>query len=312
MGVEIGIIHYCEGAGHAMRMLAIAEELEERGFSTKITGGGPGEKFVELNRGSNYSPAEIDIYELFNEKGVLWALAKLPSEFLDRLSDLRKWIRKEDPEVLLTDGPIGPIAAILERKKLYTLQHTDFHTPESLTDKLFTYVYTRFLSIPSSRIFYPAIWDEATPAWAEEVEPIAPKGEEMDLDFDILVVPTRITDETRTMVDSLEKDYRVKLVGSEDWEIQPSLQPFIEEADAVVCSGHTTIMEASVAGTPCVMVPHTSEQIGVAKRLDGYKGFKKFSGDINSDLKTLEKLEPRENGAKTVADILYRDLSEIK
>ncbi|MFB6121765.1 MAG: hypothetical protein ABEJ68_11700, partial [Halobacteriaceae archaeon] len=62
-------------------------------------------------------------------------------------------------------------------------------------------------------------------------------------------------------------------VGDPDWEAVPALLPVLERADAVVCAGYSTVMEAAVAGTPCVVVPETNEQRGVARRLRSVEGF---------------------------------------
>ena len=65
----------------------------------------------------------------------------------------------------------------------------------------------------------------------------------------------------------------VTLIGDHDWGPVPSLLPLLGRAEAVVCSGYSTVMEAAVAGAPCVVLPATNEQEGIARRLEPVEGF---------------------------------------
>jgi UDP:flavonoid glycosyltransferase YjiC (YdhE family) len=312
MSVDVGIIHYCEGGGHAMRMLAIAEELEKEGVSTEIIGGGPGEKFVKLNREVKFSPKEVDVYQEFTESGVISALSKIPRNVFKRLSDLRKWIREEDPEIVLADGPVGYIAAFLEGKKLYAFQHLNWRVPDSNLEKIVTYLSSRLIHLKAQKIFFPVIGDKKTPSWAEKIGPVAPDWGGRKEDLDVLVVPTKISEDAgfEGFAEELS-DYKVKVVGSDNWETEPSLQPYIRGADVVISGGHTTLMEASVAGTSCIMVPYSSEQKGIANLLDKTKGFRKYSGDIVKDVESVEEPKPRQNGAEEAAVQIKEDLIKL-
>jgi len=307
MTSKVGIIYNCEGSGHAMRMLAVAQRLEEKDIEFEMTGGGPGEKFLEMRGLSQYKPRVTDMRSRI-EQNILKAGLYTFTEPVKRIKDLRKWIRKEEHDAIITDDPSGLIAAYLEEKKFYTVSHVTYQVPEDRFESWATWIINRLVMPRNEEFFYPAIWEGLTPEQATRVGPLAPKGEEMDLDFDILVVPTEAADMEEGFIEELKEDYSVEVVGSDDWELQPSLQPFISEADVVVCAGYSTMMEASVAGTSVVMMPQTSEQRGVANLLEDYDGFRMYSGDILEDVEEVERPEPRENGADQIAEMVSEGL----
>ena len=305
--VQAGIIYHCEGAGHAMRMLAIAERLKDKDIDVKMTGGGPGEKFLEMRGLSDYTPTVTDMRGKFTDS-TFKALFYMLSEPIDRLKDLRYWIREEDPEVVVTDDVLGLIAAFLEGKKFYTVTHVSKDVPESTLEGWLTWAVNKLTARKNEEMFYCTIWDGMKPDGAKQAGPLAPKGNEKEeIDFDILFVPTKAYEMQEDILEDLE-EYDVKVVGSENWETQPSLQPYISEADAIICAGYSTMMEASVAGTPCIMLPQTSEQEGVANILENYDGFARYSGEIERDLSDLNDPEPKDNGAEEIASVLARDL----
>ncbi|AOV94705.1 hypothetical protein AQV86_02150 [Nanohaloarchaea archaeon SG9] len=307
MTSKIGIIYNCEGSGHAMRMLAIAQRLEEKNIQFKMTGGGPGEKFLEMRGLSSYKPRVTDMRTRI-EQNILKAGLYTFTDPIKRIKDLRKWIRKEEHDAVITDDPSGLIAAYLEGKKFYTVSHVTHQVPEDRFESWATWIINRLVIPRNEEFFYPVIWEGLSPEEATCVGPLAPKGEEMDLEFDILVVPTEAAEMEERFIKELKQDYEVKVVGSDEWELQPSLQPFISEADVVICAGYSTMMEASVAGTSVVMMPQTSEQKGVAKLLKDHDGFKMYSGDIMEDVEEVERPEPRENGADQIAEMVSQDL----
>lgn len=306
---KAAVMHHCEGSGHAMKMLAIAQKLEEEGVEVEITGGGKGEKFLELNGREPFSPATIHYTSKYYEEGLISALRHLSTALTSRVGDLRGWLRRENPDVVVTDDPLVPFICMYEGLDYYIVSHWSWKMPEDNLEKAVTWVVNRLSTLRSSGFFYPAVWEGLEPKGADSVGPIAPEGEEKDLDFDILVVPTKMKDRTDEFVEQLE-DYDLEVVGSEDWEIQPSLQPYLEEADVVICGGYSTIMEASVAGTPCVIVPYTSEQYGISDILEEYRGYRKYSGDIVEDISQVEDLEPKRNGAEEIARAVAEDLED--
>jgi UDP:flavonoid glycosyltransferase YjiC (YdhE family) len=310
-GEKIGVIHYGgDGAGHAMRMLAVAQKAEEKGFDVEITGGGPGRKFLRMNGRSEFSPRNIHFVKDLHEENFAVAMKNMPLSAYGRIKDLRSWIRDSEIDVLVVDDSLAAIAAILERKKFYFLSHWTWQLPGTVTEKASTFIFHRTVLGFCEDFFCPAMWKEKPPG-ATRVGPLAPEGETREIeDFDVLVVPSAVQDVTGEIVEELEENgYSVRKVGSENWEPKPSLQPYIKKADLIVCSGYSTVMEASVAGTPCVILPTTSEQRGVMDRLEEYEGFRRFSGDIIEDLEKISKPEKYENGAEEIAEKLFEDLS---
>lgn len=308
MSTEIGIIYYCEGAGHAMRTLAIAQQLEKRDIDVKMTGGGPGEKFLKLNDRSDFSPTVIKPGTRMHNEGLISALTHLPVNLVQRARDINSWLKENDPDVVLADGPLAAFVASLTGREFYFLNHWDWKLPESRVEKLNTFFVNSLLSFRAEKIFSPAIWEGISDR-AVRVGPLAPEGGEKKPELDILVVPTDLGDVTENIVGELEREgHSVVKVGSDDWEPQPSLQPYLEEADYVVCSGYSTVMEASVAGTPVIIVPYTSEQRGIAESLDRKQGFREYSGDIIQDLEQVKSARQYENGAVQIAEEIAENL----
>ncbi|WP_234953615.1 hypothetical protein [Halosegnis longus] len=68
---SVAVVHYPEGAGHATRMLAIANALEERGADVSFGGGGAGTEFVSLNGYDAVEPTTVDFIDTFQD-GSLW------------------------------------------------------------------------------------------------------------------------------------------------------------------------------------------------------------------------------------------------
>lgn len=307
MAGKAAFIHHCEGSGHAMKMLAIAQKLEEKEIEVEITGGGKGEKFLELNDRETFSPSTIHYTNRYYEEGLISALKHLATSLQSRVRDLKAWLGREEPEVVITDDPLVPFICMYEGLDYYIVSHWSWRMPENRLEKAVTWTVNKLSTLKASRFLYPAVWEGLEPAGADRIGPVAPEGEAKDLDFDILVVPTKMKDRTDEFVDDLE-EYDLEVVGSDSWEIQPSLQPYIEEADVVICGGYSTVMEASVAGTSCVIVPYTSEQKGIANILDEYRGYRKYTRDIRDDVSAVEDLEPMENGAEEIAELVSRDL----
>lgn len=307
MAGKAAVIHHCEGSGHAMKMLAVAQKLEDKEIEVEITGGGAGEKFLELNDRETYSPSTIHYTNKYYEQGLLSALKHLATSVGSRVRELKSWLREEDPDVVITDDPLIPLICMYEGLDYYIVSHWSWKMPENRLEKAVTWAVNKISTLKVSRFFYPAVWEGFEPRGADRIGPVAPEEGEEELDFDILVVPTKMKDRTDEFVNELE-EYDLEVVGSDSWEIKPSLQPYIEEADVVICGGYSTVMEASVAGTSCVIVPYTSEQKGIANILDRYRGYRKYTGDIREDISQVEDLEPKKNGAERAAELVSRDL----
>jgi UDP:flavonoid glycosyltransferase YjiC (YdhE family) len=64
---HVAVAHYPEGAGHATRMLAIADELAARGAQVTLAGGGAGQRFVELNGYDAFEPTPVDYVDTYQD-----------------------------------------------------------------------------------------------------------------------------------------------------------------------------------------------------------------------------------------------------
>jgi UDP:flavonoid glycosyltransferase YjiC (YdhE family) len=92
----------------------------------------------------------------------------------------------------------------------------------------------------------------------------------------VLVVPSAYSTGFEALTERLRAaGHDATLVGGEDWDCVPALLPHLRAAERVVCSGYSTIMEAAVAGTPCIVYPFTDEQHGVSRVIErtGLAGF---------------------------------------
>lgn len=304
---KVAIAHYCEGAGHATRMLAVVEELEAAGFDTVIAGGGPGTKFVEENGYSEYEPLSVDFIGDFQDGSLVDVLRNSGPAVYERVNQYRAWFAEEVPALLVTDDISAAIAAVLDGQTYVYVSHdpTGFYT--TTVERAGAWVRNRIALRTAEQFLHPKVWDgEPTIPGATEIPPMAPAETGVEADVDVLVVPSAFTVDPDDLAAALESHgRRVTLVGDDDWEIQESLQPYVAGANLVICSGYSTVMECAVAGTPCIVLPATSEQRGVVKALDTETGF--YAADSIAGIEALvdavEPPEMRANGAKRVAEI---------
>ena len=61
----IAVAHYPEGAGHATRMLAVADALSDAGAEVEFAGGGAGTQFAALNGYDEFEPAVVDYIDTY-------------------------------------------------------------------------------------------------------------------------------------------------------------------------------------------------------------------------------------------------------
>ena len=57
---NVAVVHYPEGAGHATRMLAVADAFETAAADVSFAGGGAGTEFVALNGYDASEPTAVD------------------------------------------------------------------------------------------------------------------------------------------------------------------------------------------------------------------------------------------------------------
>src|SRR6056297_3606597 len=114
MDPEVAVAHYPEGAGHATRMLAVAKALEARGATVRLAGGGPGKRFVELNGYEEYVPAVVDYIGDYQDGGNLLRVVthSVPMSG-KRVYDYVQWLRRTEPDALVTDDMFAAMAATL-------------------------------------------------------------------------------------------------------------------------------------------------------------------------------------------------------
>jgi hypothetical protein len=129
---------------------------------------------------------------------------------------------------------------------------------------------------------------------------------------DVVVVPSQYSDLGRVAANLERQGYDVVDVGGDDWEPVASLLPYLRAADVVVCSGYSTVMDAAVAGTPCVVHPATDEQEAVADRIQTAEvsGFAvaETPMDVLDAVASPPDPPSFENGATDVAESVLGDL----
>lgn len=304
---KVAVAHYCEGAGHATRMLAVVAELEAAGYDVVIAGGGPGAKFVEANGYSEFEPTEVDFVGDVQDGSALDVLWNSGPAAYERVQQYRSWFAGEVPALLVTDDILAAIAATIDGQRYVYLSHDPAGFYENPVERAGAWVRNRVARRGAEQFLLPKVWrGDPTIAGADAIPPMAPVSGGEEADVDVLVVPSAFSVDVDELVDALEaRGRRVTLVGGDDWTVQESLQPYVAGADLVVCSGYSTAMECAVAGTPCVLLPATSEQRGVVRALEDTTGF--YAADTVDDvvalLDTVEPPEPRENGAVRVAEV---------
>jgi UDP:flavonoid glycosyltransferase YjiC (YdhE family) len=318
---RVAVAHYPEGAGHATRMLAVGRALETRGASVTLAGGGPGERFVEALGYEEYVPTPVDyIGDYQGDGGLADVLTGSVPDSARRVRDFVAWLRREDPDALVTDDMFAAMAAPLARTPLYVLTH---NAPGYYTDAVERWgasLLTHLQQTVARAFFYPAVWPRLPddPSGVTRVPPVALEGTggpaPDPADVGVLISPSTYSTELEAVAERLrEAGETVTLVGGPDWETVPALLPYVRAASAVVCPGYSTAMEAAVAGTPCVLYPFTSEQRGVARFVTegGVSGFAvaETVGEAVGVARDPPAATPMPNGAPVVAESVLGDLN---
>ena len=321
MGRTVAVTYYPEGAGHATRMLAIAQALEAAGVEVVLAGGGPGSRFIELNGYEEYRPTAVDYIGDYQRGSLLDVVTRSVPNSGRRVAELVRWLRREDPDALLTDDMFAAIAGPFLDVPLYIVTHNTASFYDAAIQQGFTWLLNRYQLGVADLFLYPAVWprDPGDPPGVTHVPPIALEGPqtgdaegeetagEEEGEGGVLVVPSTYSTNFDHLADALaEEGHDVTLVGDGEWDDVPALLPHVRAADVVVCSGYSTVMEAAVAGTPCVIYPFTDEQHGVSRVIErnGVRGFQVEHSipHVARAVRHPPEAPDHENGIGTVAE----------
>ncbi|WP_202593827.1 hypothetical protein [Halolamina rubra] len=317
MAPTVAVAHYPEGAGHATRMLAVADAVERRGGRVRMAGGGAGTQFVALNGYDEFEPTDVDFIDTFQGGSTWETLSRSLPASLSRIVEYQAWLTATEPDALVTDDMFAAMAASRCDVPLYVLKHDMPSLYRDRIERAGAGFHTRFQLSAAREFFYPVVWPESggDPEAATRIPPVALDGDgAVDDPPDVVVVPSHYSS-LSTIADHLRRQgYDVLDVADDEWDPVPSLLPYVRGADAVVCSGYSTIMDAAVAGTPCVVHPATDEQRAVADWLERFDvdGFAVADRPIDvldavADPPTAPEFE---NGADVIAKRVLTDLRD--
>ena len=319
MDQTVAVAHYPEGAGHATRMLAVAQAFEDAGAEIALAGGGPGSRFIEHNGYDVFRAAPVDYIGDYQEGSLGRVLTRSLPYSAKRVVDLVRWLRRVDPAALVTDDMFAAMAASLTGTPLYVVTHNAASYYDAAVEQVFTWLLNRYQLDAAESFLYPAVWplDEGDPPGVTHVPPIAldPAGcRPPEGDLEVLVVPSVYSTNFDVLAETLRTEgHDVTHVGADGWEAVPALLPWVRAADVVVCSGYSTVMEAAVGGTPCVVYPFTDEQHGVTRVLErrGVRGFQveHSVAHVARAVRHPPECPDHENGVGQVADHVLADLT---
>jgi hypothetical protein len=313
----IAVAHYPEGVGHATRMLAIADALGGAGATVEMAGGGAGTAFVALNGYDEFEPTTVDYIDTYQGGSIRRVLAESVPATAARVTEYVEWLRDPELDALVTDDMFAAIAATRTDVPLYVLKHDVPALYRDRIERAGASFHTSFQLSAARAFFYPTVWprSDADPDGVTRVPPVALDGDDRERPApEVLVVPSHYSDLGRIADQLVRQGYDVLDVGSDDWDPVASLLPYVRDADVVVCSGYSTVMDAAVAGTPCVVHPATDEQDAVAGWLDRFDvpGF----AVAPEPLDVLEAVDSPpdppdfENGAGVVAETVMDDVTD--
>ncbi len=312
MSEKVAIVYWCDGAGHAARAIPVAKEIESRGEKVSIAGGGPGGRFVDLN---GFEQPELTTVTVKGDSvpGFLaHGLSNVVPNCIRRFGDIWSWLNEEDPDTVVTDDLLGLVAAILQRREIYRIDHVQ---PEmfDLEWRLPSEIYNRLSLIFAEEIVVTSLWSQEEDAEGyTKVNPLAQEGEsDPEVDpYDVLLSPGTHGENFDQIRQRLEdRGLSVRMVGDDDWDTKPSMTPYTEKAEVTVCTGFSSIADSVVAGTPCIVYPFLPFQEALAEEAQekDLKGIETAS-DVQEVVEHVEYFienqeDPEyENGAKEFVD----------
>ena len=268
---KVAFVYWCDGTGHAARSIPVLKELESRDVEFSVAGGGPGKKFVELNGFDHPGLTEVAFKGSNAVEIVRNIIFDIVPSCTKRFIDIYKWLGEEDPDKIVTDDALAGLAAALNRVEIYRIDHL---TPELFDWKIgLPFRLYNFLSLNLGEgIIVTSLWkDEEDPEGYKRVGPLAQEGEtddEID-EYDVLLSPGTHGEDFDLIKKKLEsKGMSVRVVGDDNWETKPSMTPYTEKADVVICTGFSSIADTVVAGTHCIVYPFLPFQKGIAKGIE--------------------------------------------
>ena len=268
---KVAIVYWCDGAGHAARSIPVAKEFRSRGIEVAIGGGGPGERFVELNGFDQPAFTSVTVEGNTPKAFLEHTLFDLAPSSVRRLREVTGWLREADPDVVITDDIFAGLAAAHLDLDFYRIDHltTDLFGPVWGTPLA---VYNQVSLQFAEGIIVTSLWpDDPAPEGTTRVGPLAQEGdpEEAVEPYNVLLNPGSHGENFATIRDRLNADgYDVRTVGDDDWETKPTMTPYTAAADVVVCTGFSSIADTVVAGTPCVIYPFLPFQQALAERAE--------------------------------------------
>jgi UDP-N-acetylglucosamine:LPS N-acetylglucosamine transferase len=295
---NVGFVYWCDGAGHAARCIPVLKELESRDIEVSVAGGGPGKKFVEMNGYEHPDLTHVAVKGSTPLSFLKHTFGNIIPNIFRRTKELNRWMKEEDPDKVVTDDLFAMFVAIRHGK--------EFHRIDHLTPSLFgpvwgipLKIYNKTALLFGEQIIVTSLWkEEKDPEGYTRVDPLAQEGESDDEieEYDVLINPGTHGENFDKIKQKLEeKGFDVRQVGDDDWETKPSMTPYTEKADVVICTGFSSIADTVVAGTSCIIYPFLPFQKAIAEKVEE-KNLKGISKATTVD-EVVEKVQYHTSGS---------------
>lgn len=302
-----------EGAGHASRSIAIANELKKDGVEIWFAGSGEGLEFVRANKFPCFEVPNLKFHKHVMAGNYWHVFYKFPYKVLKKIEVYKRIVKDFDLVVSDTNLP-SMVAPVIAGTPLIYLSHDlpKLHSSGGLMVKIMN----RFALHFSKEFIFPNIFLEKgdLPPKVNEVGPLVHVKNENVEKTDVFMVPSQFGSlDFGLLKKELEKSgLKVRTTSEKDWKTAPNLYPFVNAASKVICSGYSTLMECSLAGTPTIIIPKTPEQEFIGEKLSEVEGFH-LARSENEALELVEKgLNPPssfDNGTEKAAEIIHKHLS---
>ena len=249
---KVAIVYWCDGAGHAARAIPVAKELESRNVEVAMAGGGQGKKFVELNGFDHPDLTTVAVKGSTPLSFLRHTLFDLVPSSVRRMREVYAWLKKENPDRLVTDDLFAAIAAAALGIEFYRIDHltpglldTEWAIPLS--------IYNQVSLAFAEGIIVTSLWpDETDPTGITRVGPLAQEGDADDEvePYDVLLNPGTHGENFDEIRRRLEADgLDVRTVGDDEWETKPTMTPYTAAADVVICTGFSSTAFGAIEGS---------------------------------------------------------------